>query len=122
MKSWQDDLVNEMTVTLHVDPDVVALALFGSQTQSFRDDFSDVDLLIVVRENTIDRFHPSVEWLRPFGEVYACDRSAGEWTRVARVCFRDLRRLDLAVTTEAALARVSDPRVNPWALPLTLEG
>ena len=70
------------------------------------DDFwSDLDLLLVVRDESLERFFPPFTWLAPLGELYASERHPGEFSSVARLCFVDLRRIDLIVTTDMALQR-----------------
>ncbi|HET8631871.1 MAG TPA: nucleotidyltransferase domain-containing protein [Thermomicrobiales bacterium] len=114
---WQEGLARELAALLEPDAGVRALALFGSAARGGEacDAWSDVDALVVVDGRARERFYPAPGWLRQLGDLYAWDQSAGEFAATTRVCFRDLRRLDLVIATEAALARIADwPRVPFW--------
>lgn len=117
---WQEATIRDLAPLLQPDDDVRALVLCGSAIPSRRDRdldaWSDIDIMLVVAEGALDRFHPSLDWLRPLGEIYAYAQSATAFSRTTRVCFREGRRLDLLVTTEAALARVAEwPFVPFWS-------
>ena len=117
--SWQDDAVRELVALLRPDEGVLALALSGSCARAGpgRDVWSDVDALVVLEDAAVGRFFPSVEWLRPFGELFAYEQSSSGLTHTTRVCFGDFRRLDLVLMTEAALARV-----DSWGMVSFWEG
>lgn len=106
--AWQDDTIRDLVGLLRPDKDVLAVALTGScaRPQAERDVWSDIDLLVVVSERSVSRFFPALDWLHPLGEVYAYEQNSNELTRTTRVCFRDFRRLDVVLTTEAALEQV----------------
>src|SRR5262249_24998077 len=83
---WPEAAIEELVSLLQPDEAVRALALFGTAARQ-PDIWSDVDLLLVVDEAAWERFHPALDWLRPLGELYAWDQSAGPWTSVTRACF-----------------------------------
>ena len=114
---WHDAAVQRLTALLQTDPDVLALAVFGSylQPQTHLDIWSDLDILLVVRDEAMERFYPGVDWLAPLGSVSAHESSSGAFQNTTRLCFEDLRRIDLVVTTESGLEQVKDwPRVPFW--------
>ena len=100
---------------LERDPNVLALGVFGSGSGGQADAWSDLDAVAVVRDGALDRFWPALDWLRPLGEVFATDQSAGPWSSTTRVCFADFARLDLVLTTAGALKDVARwERVPFW--------
>ena len=107
---WQEAAVQRLTVLLQSDPEVLALAVFGSylQSQSHLDIWSDLDFLVVVKDGTMERFYPAMDWLTPLGMVYAYEQSANAFRNTTRLCFEDLRRIDLVLTTESGLERDED--------------
>lgn len=112
---WQAATLQDLTRLLSSDPAVRALALFGSGLQPEPDLWSDLDLLIVMEESAKERFYPDTGWLSPVGELYTWDQSANPFVSVTRACFRDFRRLDLLITTEAALEQLDQwPSVAFW--------
>lgn len=105
---WQDAAIGDLVALLRPDEDVRAAALSGScaQPQAEKDVWSDVDVLVVVREHALGRFFPDITWLQPLGEVYAYEQNSNELTCTTRICFKDFRRLDMVLTTEPALGRI----------------
>jgi Streptomycin adenylyltransferase len=105
---WQATAIHDLTCLLQPDPEVLALALFGSALQPEADLWSDLDLLLVVEERAQERFHPATDWLAPLGELYTWDQSSSPFVSVTRACFRDFRRLDFLIATEPALEQIGD--------------
>jgi len=105
--TWHADTIERLTNLLQADEDVVALVLYGSALEPDRlDSWSDVDAFIVVRDDAMARFFPSTDWLTPLGTLFAKEQFAGEPTRTTRVCFEDLRKLDLVFTTLSEAQRI----------------
>ncbi len=107
-ETWHASTLNRLTHHLAGDPDVIAVAVYGSVLRpQDLDEWSDIDVLIVLRDGESTRFFPTTDWLQPLGKVFAKERFAGEYASTTRVCFDDLRKLDLTFTTESDL-RVID--------------
>jgi Streptomycin adenylyltransferase len=103
--AWHEASLRQLRDLLSTDPGVEALAVVGSGARGQFDDWSDLDALLVVRSEAFASFYPALDWFAPLGRLYASEQHPGEIASVSRVCFDDLRRLDLVVTTAAALAR-----------------
>jgi predicted nucleotidyltransferase len=105
---WQDATIRDLVALLRPDEDVWAAALSGScaHSQAEKDVWSDVDVLVVIKEQAISRFFPGIAWLQPLGEVYAYEQHSNELAYTTRVCFKDFRRLDVVLTTEFALEQI----------------
>ena len=95
---------------------VLTLAIFGStlQLDTQSDAWSDVDFLLVVKDDAYSAFYPSTEWLTPLGELYAYQQSDSTFHSTIRVCFADFRRFDIVITTESSLAQLSDWKSIPF--------
>lgn len=108
--AWQAQAIEEMRAALVPSNDVLALALFGSalHTSDQLDAWSDLDLLLVVHDDAYARFYPTLEWLKPFGRVFACQQTEDAFRGTIRVCFADFRRFDIVVTTESSLSRLAE--------------
>jgi Streptomycin adenylyltransferase len=113
---WQESTIEDLARLLQPDEAVRALVLFGTAAEPSRQDaWSDIDALLVVDEGVRERFYPATDWLAPLGELYTCEQSSNPFTSVTRACFRDFRRIDFVITTEAALEQVEDwPAVAFW--------
>ncbi len=111
---WQAVTIEQIVDLCRADPDIEALALVGSGAQGTGDAWSDLDLLHVARDGTLARFFPPFAWLAPLGDLYASELHPGEFSSVARLCFEDLRRIDLIVTTLSALQRHTEWPGRPF--------
>lgn|GEM_PF-870466 len=89
---------------LDPDPAVRAVVVAGSGADvAALDRWSDLDVVVVVSDAAVSRFFPETAWLLPLGRIYAVDRSSGPDRSVLRICFADLRRLDVLLVPESAL-------------------
>lgn len=116
MNYWQENTINELLSLLEPNEDILALLLFGScsRLESQPDYWSDIDILIVVKENTLPNYFPTINWLEQFGRIYTFDQSSDEFKYVTRVCFEDFRRIDFISTTEENLAKIKSWSRNPF--------
>lgn len=113
--AWQMQTREGFQKVLFEDQNIVALALFGSATTSQNNDLaSDLDLIIVVRDDQFPHFFPNVEWLQPFGELFAFQQFESEFHGTLRVCFVDFRRLDILITTPSRLEQLASWNNNPF--------
>jgi hypothetical protein len=108
--AWQTQAIEEFRTLLEPSKDVLALALFGSALKSNGqfDLWSDLDCLLVVRDDAFSQYYPSTGWLRTFGELYASQQSENGFHGTTRVCFADFRRLDVVITTQSQLERLPE--------------
>lgn len=112
---WQDAAVQDLIQMLQPNPNVLALALFGTTAQAQQDLWSDVDLLLVVDEEAKALFHPATDWLQPLGALYCTNQSTHQLSSTTRTVFRDFRRIDFVITTEDGLERADEwPGVPFW--------
>ncbi|MDH4180287.1 MAG: aminoglycoside 6-adenylyltransferase, partial [Armatimonadota bacterium] len=83
---WQADAIDVLTAHLEKDEGVKALLLIGScaDPDVELDLWSDVDIVVVVEDRALARFHPALDWLRVLGEPYAFDPSQQAWCNVIR--------------------------------------
>lgn len=112
MKTWQESMLDELNLYFEPREDVLGLILFGSLShpESHPDDWSDIDVLVVVKDGTVDNFFPTVEWMADFGRLYTYSQSGDEFRYTTRACFEDLNRIDFVITTEGNLAKI-----NRWS-------
>jgi hypothetical protein len=72
MKQWQESMLDDLKSKLVPNEDVIGLLLYGSfsKPELLRDEWSDIDVLVVVQDDRLVRFFPTVEWLTAFGSLY----------------------------------------------------
>ena len=109
MKPWHRHLLDDLISHFEPDEDVLGLLLFGScsKPEPHYDDWSDIDILVVVRNDKIDKFFPTIDWITFFGSLYTYTQSSDEFKFVTRVCFENFNRIDFVITTEEKLANVT---------------
>lgn len=115
--AWHVQAIEELQTILTSNDDVLAFALFGSSQQSSSqfDLWSDLDCLLVVKDEAYAQFYPATTWLRPFGELQALQQFENAFLSTTRACFVDFRRLDIIITTQSKLERLAEwPHVPFW--------
>ncbi len=102
---WQQSFIETLRQHLYTHQDILALVVFGSaaQIEPKLDLWSDVDVLMVTTEKGIDTFFPGVDWLRPLAPIYAYEQHTNGLMQTTRLCFTDMRRVDLVFITETTL-------------------
>jgi predicted nucleotidyltransferase len=94
--------VDRLVAGLAQDPDVLGVVLLGSAADTARaDEWSDVDLWLVVADGTQDRYREDLSWLPDHERVVLVARET-EHGRV--VVFDDGRLVELAVASPRELA------------------
>lgn len=114
--AWQDDALAQLQRLLEPDPDIVALVLFGSLADSpeHRDDWSDVDLIVVTRAGATGRFFPSPDWLLPLGGIWAYEAIAKPNTRVLLTSLDAYRRIDAVIFEDTPADTIATWPDNPF--------
>ena len=116
LKLWQKSMLDNLVSYFEPDTDVLGLLLFGSYSNSeFHPDYwSDIDIIVVVKDTELDRFFPAIEWLSSFGKLYTYSQSSDSFTYTTRSCFEDLNRVDFVITTESKLAKINEWTNTPF--------
>jgi len=117
MNSWQQILLKDLISSLEPNERVLGLLLFGSLSKpEFHPDYwSDIDILVIVKDGKMDEFFPTVEWINYFGKLYTYSQSSDEIKCTTRVCFENFNRVDFVITTEGKLAEINKWSSIPFA-------
>lgn len=106
--AWQTAMLQQIEDYLHAQSVVSALLVVGSTARSATDQWSDLDLIVVVDDAHVEDFFPSTAWLGQLGTIFACERHQHQHGGVLRVCFTDGRRVDAVVVTMSGFAVSTD--------------
>lgn len=100
---WQAEAIQQLTTLLKLYETVRALFLKGSIADDTIqiDTWSDIDIAIVIADDALNMFFPTLDWLAPLGDVYTFSQSFNSYTSTTRVCFTDFRRFDCAFVRES---------------------
>ncbi len=116
--SWQARLAADVAAVLETEPSVESIWLVGSLGSAARvDDWSDVDVAVVVADYALERWYKALDWLRPVGRTWATSQSEAPRRKTIRVVFDDGRRLDLIFFAHS-LGRPDLPGTEVWRRPL----
>lgn len=112
---WHEKTIQDLVSLQGSDQNILAMILFGSaaQTEEEVDEWSDLDILLVIEDGSIDQYYPAVDWLHQFGSIFTHDHSQNEFTKTSRVVFSDLRRLDFVLTSSSSFAMIEEWPQNP---------
>ena len=113
VKKWQDHALNDLSTCFESNQDFLAMVVFGSLAGPCYDEWSDIDLLLVIVAEKLRNYFPSIRWLEDFGPIYTYSQSQDQYKSVTRLCYQDFRRLDLVLTTEKHLRAIEIWPRNP---------
>lgn len=101
-------MLNRLVSSFELNEEVLGLLLFGSSSQSEaqQDEWSDIDLLVVLKNNRLIDLFPATEWITFFGPLYTFSQSSDDYKSTTRVCFENFERVDFVFTTEDQLAQI----------------
>lgn len=109
----QHELLSQLTAILQGYEEVVAVAINGSVARGEADEWSDLDLVVVVTD--MEPFYPQIAWVRPLGEIFTYSQSGNKFHATTRIVFDDLRRLDLSFYAhESVLQLGRQDHVSFW--------
>lgn len=108
MKNWQEIMLENLISYFEPNEGVLGLYLFGSliKPESHPDDWSDIDILVIIKDNRLDRFFPTTEWINSFGKLYTYSQSSDDFKYTTRACFENFNRIDFVFTTEDKLGEI----------------
>ncbi|MCE5323711.1 aminoglycoside 6-adenylyltransferase [bacterium] len=97
------------------DESIKGLVLIGSHAQSdvVPDEWSDLDLVVVVDDKSVDHYYPTTDWTTQFGDLYAFHLSSGEYFSAIRVQYTDAQRIDFVIIPESSLKSINHWTQNP---------
>lgn len=84
-------LETQITEILANDDSVKGLVLIGSYAQPdvVPDAWSDLDLAVIVDDDSFDRYYPATDWITRFGDLYAFHLSSADYFSVVRAQYTD---------------------------------
>lgn len=101
--AWQWQTAYELREQLIARAEVLGLVLIGSLARQAVDPLSDLDLVLLVKNEALGQFFPDRAWLNAFGRLLGYEGHAGNQSGTHRLLLGDGRRIDLIVMSEAAL-------------------
>jgi len=117
MKLWHADMLDKVISHFEPNEDVLGLLIFGSYRKpDFHYDYwSDIDVLLIVKNDQVGKFFPTIEWVDTFGKLYTYTQSSDEFICTTRACFEDFNRIDFVITTEEKLTSVNNWSSVPFS-------
>lgn len=107
---WQPKTFQHIQRVLGDQPGVRDVRALGSLAAADLDEWSDLDVGVLVDAAAFDRFSPTLDWARQFGDLYASSQSVAAHKGTTRLVFADGSRVDFSIaTTPAALQAAAPP-------------
>jgi hypothetical protein len=116
MENWQADTITQLIELLQPKDAVQAAILVGSLANPGvqPDQWSDIDIVVVVDDDEIAQFFPGFGWLAPIGAVYTFSQTQNSPFFTSRVCLTDTRRIDFIFLLESTFAKPVGWKPNPF--------
>jgi hypothetical protein len=93
-----DKLYDQITGKLLESQGVRKVEQLGSPSGS-RDEWSDLDVGVLVDETSLSKYFPATNWILAFGDIFATNQSSSPGKATTRVVFHDLSRVDFTFVT-----------------------
>jgi predicted nucleotidyltransferase len=105
----------QITEILTNDSSVKGLVLFGSYAQPdvVPDAWSDLDLAVIVDDDSFDRYYPATDWITRFGDLYAFHLSSADYFSAVRAQYTDAQRVDFVIIAQSSLESIDKWPSNP---------
>ena len=89
--TWHDSTLKHISSILKANNAVISLYVFGSfaEVASDIDHWSDLDLLIIVQDDAINKIYPNLDWLSSLGKIFAYEQSSNKYQHVSKIIFED---------------------------------
>lgn len=113
---WQNKALDDVIHLFEKVNNIDAVILIGSFANKDiqPDEWSDLDFVVIVGDNSIDSYYSSVKWFSPFGELFAIDKSSINIGKVVRICLKDFRRFDFLFLPASSLRTLDSWKFNPF--------
>jgi len=107
--SWQQAEVERLSLLFRRKRQAKAVILYGSLAgdEALVDEWSDVDMKVILSESLIDSFFQSTRWLAPTNDIIAVDRRTHGPVRTLRVCLTPFRRFDLTFIPVSCMKQIA---------------
>ena len=101
-------------ILLH-DESVRGLVLTGSRARPeiVPDEWSDLDLVLIVNDESLGVYVATTDWAMQFGDIYAFEQSSGEHFSVLRAQYTDALCIDFVIIPESSLESIDQWAQNP---------
>jgi hypothetical protein len=118
-QSWQGTALVDLVALAAASGGVAQVRVHGSAAgRTNLDQWSDLDVVLVIEPGREAEFFPGFTWLAPLGPVWASElHSAGERATV-RLVFADARRIDVSLLA-CGVAESDRPGRAVWTRPTT---
>ncbi len=95
-------MLDDLTSILKNMNGFVSLSVFGSMANnSTLDIWSDIDALLVVKDESINDYFPQSDWLEKIGKIFTIQQSSNDRSNTFKIIYDDFRKIDLIITKES---------------------
>lgn len=100
-QNWRAELIDNLRIIFNNDQNVISFSIFGSLTNKDNvDQWSDIDALLVIDLNGINKYYPSTTWIEKLGNIFTIQQSKNLNGGTTKIIFDDFRKIDLIIATD----------------------
>ena len=103
--TWHTTALERLSRYFERDPDARAVVVSGSLAADDVqvDEWSDIDIKVVLADHAVDRYFISMAWLEPFGHIIGLEKYENPRVKTLRVCLEGYHRFDFVFVAESVL-------------------
>lgn len=108
-ENWQKQSLEHMCNILKGLPETSTIILKGSLAMDTKiaDKWSDIDLLVILENDSLDKYYSSLSWIQQMGKIFAIQKFKSEESATLRICFDDFSRFDIVLAEKLHIREIS---------------
>tara|TARA_Y100001970_G_C14177739_1_gene828000 strand:+ start:682 stop:1482 length:801 start_codon:yes stop_codon:yes gene_type:complete len=107
-KLWHENALKKIKNIFEHTKEVKAVILCGSlANENIKiDQWSDIDLKVIVNQSALNMFYPETSWSKELGTIFSIDQNQTKYSYTTRLCMEDLSRYDITFITYEDLTKI----------------
>lgn len=107
---WQGIAIKEINTLFNNADGIRTVILVGSivDDPTLVDQWSDIDLKIIIDPLILDKYYFETSWLNKLGNVFSVECNSSEHFHTLRICLDDFRRFDITFITTESLIKIEN--------------
>lgn len=113
---WQKKFTEKIAHNLQNEVGILVFATFGSISNGKNkyDIWSDIDGLLIVKDESYREFSDSLKWAEELGSIFAYQKNQEDNKQTIRLIFDDFKRLDIVIIKYSSIEDITLPEHGPY--------
>ena len=102
---WREEVVERVKALMEKEPACGAMIVAGSTVNlpDQVDRWSDVDILLVMADEAVERYYTSTDWFVPKDGIFSLGRFEYPYLKLLEICLTGFRLVEIGVIPESAM-------------------